>query len=920
MPHFRKHRTPPKSHRQLRVEPLEQRQLLAANLAHVNSVQSTAADTVNVLVTPANTPPTLDTLPTLTLGQVEEDQGTPIGTVGIPVTSLMSDQPPLSNFSDADGDLPGIAITGVNLQGGTLWFSENNGTAWQQVGTVSEAAPLLLAADADRRLYFQPAANFSGTISDVITLKAWDRTFMLQQLGTDIDGEAAGDQAGRTVSMSADGQTVAIGASGNDDNGIESGHVRIYQWTGSAWQQVGTDIDGEAAGDEAGKWNSLSLSSDGQIVAIGALYNDGNGNNSGHVRIYQWSGSAWQQLGADIDGEAAGDASGFSVSLASNGQTVAIGALYNGGLAGHVRIYQWTGSAWQQQGADIDGEAAGDRVHSVSLSADGQTVAIGANRNDGNGTDSGSARIYQWNGSAWQQVGADIDGEAAEDQAGYSISLSADGQIVAIGALYNDGNGTDSGHVRIYQWNGSTWQQVGTDIDGEAPEDLSGISVALSSNGQTVAIGAHSNDDNGNQAGQLRLYQWTGSTWEQLGKDVNGEAAGDLSGASVSLSSDGQTVAIGAMFNDGNGVDSGHVRIYRAHPVQSTAADTVNVLVTPANTPPTLNPIPSQPLMGLAAGEQMVPLTGITAGGGETQLLRVTATSSDESIIAAPAVDYTSAETTGTLRYEPTGTSLGNVTLTITVTDAGFDGDFETVNDNGVFTQQIFVQVDETPWRNPRYANAERQAWDVDDNGEIELLDALLLVNLINRFPQYASALPTVTSDLNQDGTMDALPGQGLFPDVNGDGKTTLADALAVVNKIHQLTAAQAPGGEGEFFTETANAHTTLVREGDEHDLVAAITTANPLILADTLTLEIPTGFSPESTSENAALPTPTVPEVNDDPQQTPNEFTERVRQRVSKGFEHGAHSIDDVDLLFGLLTDEDWKEFRSLNLQRNWL
>ena len=147
--------------------------------------------------------------------------------------------------------------------------------------------------------------------------------------------------------------------------------------------------------------------------------------------------------------------------------------------SGHVRIYAWNSatSAWEQQGADIDGEAAGDQSgYSVSLSSDGTTVAIGAHGNDGNGSDSGHVRIYAWNSatSAWEQQGADIDGEAAGDDSGSSVSLSSDGTTVAIGATGNDGNGSDSGHVRIYAWNSATsaWEQQGADIDGEAADDI----------------------------------------------------------------------------------------------------------------------------------------------------------------------------------------------------------------------------------------------------------------------------------------------------------------------------------------------------------------------------------------------------------------------------------------------------------------
>ena len=98
--------------------------------------------------------------------------------------------------------------------------------------------------------------------------------------------------------------------------------------------------------------------------------------------------------------------------------------------------------------------------------------------------------MYEYSGSAWVQRGSDIDGEAASDQSGYSVSLSSDGSIVAIGAIENDGTASNAGHTRVYEWNGSAWIQKGGDIDGELGSDLSGISVSLSSDGSIVAIGA----------------------------------------------------------------------------------------------------------------------------------------------------------------------------------------------------------------------------------------------------------------------------------------------------------------------------------------------------------------------------------------------------------------------------------------------
>ena len=73
--------------------------------------------------------------------------------------------------------------------------------------------------------------------------------FPQTQLGADIDGEAAADQSGWSVSMSSNGSRLAIGANNNAGNGSASGHVRVYEYANSAWTQLGADIDGEAVGD-----------------------------------------------------------------------------------------------------------------------------------------------------------------------------------------------------------------------------------------------------------------------------------------------------------------------------------------------------------------------------------------------------------------------------------------------------------------------------------------------------------------------------------------------------------------------------------------------------------------------------------------------------------------------------------------------
>ena len=398
-----------------------------------------------------------------------------------------------------------------------------------------------------------------------------------QQIGSDINGEAAGDSSGISVALSADGSIVAIGASGNSDNGNYAGHVRVYNLSSvqgitiadSPWAQLGSDINGDPVGGGFGY--RLDISSDGTIVAIAASYNP-----LGYVGVYQYDPTSadWTKIGSNIVGE---DIDGFgqSVAISSDGTRVVIGAPFNNDFTGAVRVYEYDGIDWIQLGSDIDGEATGNNSGgSIDISADGTIVVIGAQSNDDNGNNAGHARVYEYDGIDWIQLGSDIDGEATGNNSGGSIDISADGTIVVIGAQSNDDNGNNAGHARVYQYDPTSadWIQLGSDIDGEAAGDLSGLSISLSADGPPlgtiVAIGAQGNDDNGNLAGHARVYQYdpTSADWVQRGADIDGEAERDAFGTSVHLNNGGTVVAIGATGNDGNGDYAGHVRVMHTLP------------------------------------------------------------------------------------------------------------------------------------------------------------------------------------------------------------------------------------------------------------------------------------------------------------------------------------------------------------------
>ena len=396
------------------------------------------------------------------------------------------------------------------------------------------------------------------------------------QMGADILGDGSGDHSGVAISLDDTGEIIAVGADYNNSNGnSDAGHVKVYQWQDTAWVQMGTDIDGEAANDQSG-W-SVSLSGDATTVAVGARFNDGNGTDAGHVRVYEWNGTNWMQKGGDLDGEAAGDEFGQTVSLSNNGDMLAVGARYNDGAgtdAGHVRVFEWNGTAWVQLGNDIDGEAAGDYSgQSVSLSSDGLILAVGERRNDDNGIDAGQVRVFEWNGSAWVQVGNDLNGDNAGDQMGWAVRLNANGNILVVSAPKNDAGASNAGRVKIYSWDGTAWVQLGGDIDGDTTNDDFGWSLDINDQGTIFSVGARQNDTQLGGLGQVRLYEWDGVSWLQKGIDLNGDLNGDQFGFSCALNNTGSIVAGGAYLHSNGGIDNGQVKVFCFPPVADSLPD-----------------------------------------------------------------------------------------------------------------------------------------------------------------------------------------------------------------------------------------------------------------------------------------------------------------------------------------------------------
>lgn len=376
--------------------------------------------------------------------------------------------------------------------------------------------------------------------------------------GPEIDGKAARDESGTSCQLSTNGTIMAVGSPLNDGNGKDSGHVRVLRWENESWVQLGQDIDGQAVGDMSGR--TLALSGDGNVVAVGA---GGFDNSRGRVHVYRFDGQEWLQVGQVLEGDEEFDYVGqFSLALSEDGRVVAVGAIqgelgeFGSHGPGYARVYRLDGeNRWQQLGQDLVGEEADDEFgFSVALSADGRVAAVGAPRNDASGDRAGQVRVFLEEGGQWMQLGQSINGKAAGDLSGGFISLSADGAVLAVGATQNDDNGKGAGQVRVYTRKSQEWVQLGQDLNGISELDEFGL-VSLSSDGSVVAIGAP-------VSSYVLVFRLDGGRWKQLGQDLVGKS-NTLFGSAISLTTDGTMVAVGASRTNGVGANSGSVRVYQ---------------------------------------------------------------------------------------------------------------------------------------------------------------------------------------------------------------------------------------------------------------------------------------------------------------------------------------------------------------------
>jgi hypothetical protein len=356
---------------------------------------------------------------------------------------------------------------------------------------------------------------------------------------------ASGDEFGRAVAISADGNTALIGAAGDDFGSVvDAGTARVFVRSAGTWTPQATLQAPDAASlDELGE--SVALTLDGNLAFVGA---PGDNSGRGSVRVFSRTGTTWTSIATLTAADAAtNDFFGSAVACSSDGSTVAVGvpfddvvtpvAVSNGGS---VRIWTRTGpTTWAEQATLVDSGAAANDFggNAVALSGDGNAVVVGIPGDDISPSDGvGSFRVWDRSGTTWTR-GFGWAGTITGGQAGLSVTISRDGNRV-----------TASQIPYVFQRSGASFVDLG-DLG------MSGSTVALRADGNRLIMRLSS--------AQVWVFDWLGGRWRQQGIiTAPGFDSEDLGRSLCAISEDGSVALIGTMADVVDGVRSGSARVF----------------------------------------------------------------------------------------------------------------------------------------------------------------------------------------------------------------------------------------------------------------------------------------------------------------------------------------------------------------------
>lgn len=360
----------------------------------------------------------------------------------------------LDNTNFTNADLSDVDFTDCNLYGATFLGSNKTNTVFS--GAI---------------LYGVPEANYSLTVVDTL-------------FGVNYRNN-------NSVVMSFDGQRFA-----QCDTWYP--FVTIWEQKDEIWTAVGTSIHDN-------RCDRVSLNGNGKIVAYSNIYES---NRRGQVYVYQETEAIWNRLGNDTDllGSSINSDSGSSIKLSRDGYTIAIGANISLSSRGYVEVYNWNSniSKWELKGNQIVGPTAGERFgQKLDMDDDGNTLIV-TTRNE-------KTFVFEYDGLQWNQKGTTLTNNIEAGEMHGGVAINKYGTRIAIGASRKNSR---EGAIYVYDWTGLDWTLRDT-LTGISDSDF-GFEVTMTGNGHTiVGYGPRYN----NYDGLFRVYGYDGSHFQQIGTD-----------------------------------------------------------------------------------------------------------------------------------------------------------------------------------------------------------------------------------------------------------------------------------------------------------------------------------------------------------------------------------------------------------------
>ena len=429
------------------------------------------------------------------------------------------------------------------------------------LGTISNvyiAYPGTYSAEIKGATNFALSSNVAG--GTITPYKVWKEIEDQILYGSD---PGAGDNFGHAVAV--DGNYAVVGSRYNDTGGTDRGAAFIFHKSGGTWTEQAMVQPSDTANDD---WFGRGVAISGDYVIVNAYAKTTNNTGQGAAYIFYRSGTSWaQQAKLNASDSEASDAYSYSVDI--DGDYAIVGSLNEdpGGTsnAGSAYIYVRSETSWSQQAKIQASDKEANDTFGRGVTISGDYAAVGADNEDTSGSNAGSVYIFKRSGTNWSQQQKIQSSDIQADDyfgggAGQGVSLSGD--TLAVGARKEDTGGSEAGSVYIFKKaSGSeTWsQEAKLQASDVSADSQFGMSVSLS--GDILAVGANQEDTIGTDAGAAYIFERSGTTWTEVKRITasDGQANDDFG---TSISTDGTTTFVGAYREDTKGSNAGAAYVY----------------------------------------------------------------------------------------------------------------------------------------------------------------------------------------------------------------------------------------------------------------------------------------------------------------------------------------------------------------------